>query len=106
MVGDWRGAEDLVAFSLHSDCRTMVELGLCVGVAAKIAGTLVQECARPAAAGEAFRVGHGSGVLPVEAVVTRRRDGWFAERTSVYRTARVLMEGRVFAPVDDLEAVG
>ena len=79
---------------------------LCVGVAAKIAGTLVQECARPVAAGEAFRVGHGSGVLPVEAVVTRRRDGWFAERTSVYRTARVLMEGRVFAPVDDLEAVG
>ena len=27
MVGDWRGAEDLVAFSLHPDCRTMVELG-------------------------------------------------------------------------------
>ncbi len=79
---------------------------LCAGVAAQIAGTLVQECARPVAAGEVFRVGHGSGVLPVEAVVARRSDGWFAERASVYRTARVLMEGRVFAPVGELEGAG
>jgi 2-methylaconitate cis-trans-isomerase PrpF len=77
---------------------------LCTGVAAQITGTLVRECARPVAAGEAFRVGHGSGVLPVEAVVTRRPDGWFAERASVYRTARVLMEGRVFAIAEALEA--
>ena len=79
---------------------------LCAGVAAQISGTLVRECARPVAAGAAFRVGHGSGVLPVEAVVSRRSDGWFAERASVYRTARVLMEGRVFAIVEALEAVG
>ena len=77
---------------------------MCVGVAAHITGTLVQECARPVAAGEVFRVGHGSGVLPVEAVVTRRSDEWFAERASVYRTARVLMEGRVFALVEGPEA--
>jgi 2-methylaconitate cis-trans-isomerase PrpF len=77
---------------------------LCTGVAAKIAGTLVRECARPVASGEALRVGHGSGALPVEAVVTWRNDGWFAERASVYRTARVLMEGRVFAPAEALEA--
>ena len=79
---------------------------LCVGVAAQVPGTLVQECARPVAAGAAFRVGHGSGVLPVEAVVTQRGDGWFAERASVYRTARVLMEGRVFAIAGALEAAG
>jgi 2-methylaconitate cis-trans-isomerase PrpF len=79
---------------------------MCTGVAARVAGTLVQECARPVALGEALRVGHGSGVLPVEAAVTRRSDGWFAERTSVYRTARVLMEGRVFAVVEGLEAAG
>jgi hypothetical protein len=77
---------------------------MCASVAAKIAGTLVQECARPVAAGVALRIGHGSGVLPVEAVVTRRSDGWFAERASVYRTARVLMEGRVFAVAGELEA--
>ncbi|MFQ5565437.1 MAG: 2-methylaconitate cis-trans isomerase PrpF family protein [Paracoccaceae bacterium] len=78
---------------------------LCTGVAAQVPGTLVQECTRPVVAGEAFRVGHGSGVLPVEAVVSRRGDGWIAECASVYRTARVLMEGRVFAPVAELEAV-
>jgi len=77
---------------------------LCVGVAAQIAGTLVQECVRPVADGAAFRIGHGSGMLPVEAVVTQRRDGWFAERASVYRTARMLMEGRVFAVADAQEA--
>ena len=79
---------------------------LCAGVAAQVPGTLVQECARPVAAGAAFRVGHGSGVLPVEAVVTQRGDGWFAERASVYRTARVLMEGRVFAIAGAQEAAG
>ena len=53
-----------------------------------------------------IRVGHGAGVLPVGAVGTRRRDGWFAERASVYRTARVLMEGRVFAIAGAQEAAG
>ena len=77
---------------------------MCAGVAAQIAGTLVQECARPVAPGEPLRVGHGSGVLPVEAVVSRRGDGWHAERASVYRTARILMVGQVFAPAEELEA--
>ena len=77
---------------------------MCVGVAAQIMGTLVQECARPVSVGDVFRVGHGSGALPVSASVVRRDDGWFAERVSVFRTARVLMEGRVFGPVDVMQA--
>jgi len=72
---------------------------MCVGVAAAIPGTLVHQCARPVAAGAPFRIAQGSGVIPVSCVVTRRDDGWFAERASVYRTARVLMRGEVFAPV-------
>jgi len=71
---------------------------MCVGVAAGIPGTLVQECARSVAAGADFRVGHGSGALPVSAVVTAGAGGIEAERVSVYRTARVLMEGRVYVP--------
>jgi len=71
---------------------------MCVGVAAGIPGTLVQECARSVAAGANFRVGHGSGALPVSAVVTAGAGGIEAERVSVYRTARVLMEGRVYVP--------
>jgi len=71
---------------------------LCIGVAAQIPGSLVQECARPVAPGQDFRVGHGSGALAVAAVVVPGDGGVHAERASVYRTARVLMEGRVFAP--------
>jgi hypothetical protein len=71
---------------------------MCVGVAAGIPGTLVQESARSGPPGADFRVGHGSGALPVAAVVRTGAQGVEAERVSVYRTARVLMEGRVFAP--------
>ena len=76
---------------------------MCVGVAAQVAETLVQQCARQVAPGQPFRSGHGSGVLPVEAVVTQRDGVWFAERASAHRTARVLMEGRVFAPIEEFE---
>jgi 2-methylaconitate cis-trans-isomerase PrpF len=77
---------------------------MCVGVAAQISGTLVQECARQNADSDIFRVGHSSGVLPVSAVVLRQDSGWYAERVSVFRTARVLMEGRVYAAMDQLQA--
>ncbi len=77
---------------------------MCIGVAAQIGGTLVQECASPIGPGGVFRVGNGSGALPISAVVSRDGDGWFAERVSVFRTARILMEGRVFAPNDRLLA--
>lgn len=72
---------------------------MCVAVAAQIEGTLVQEAARPARDGDPFRVGNGSGVLPVSARVGRRPEGWFAESVSVFRTARVLMQGQVYAQV-------
>ncbi|NIP77283.1 MAG: hypothetical protein GTN90_15445, partial [Xanthomonadales bacterium] len=61
-------------------------------------GTLVSEAASPVDTGTAIRVGHGSGAVPVSAVVNSRPDGAVAERVSVFRTARALMEGRVFAP--------
>lgn len=71
---------------------------MCVGVAARIPGTLVHECADRVAQREALDVGHGSGVLPVWAEVPQTAEGPVARGASVIRTARVLMEGRVFAP--------
>ena len=71
---------------------------LCVAVAARLPGTLVAECAAPVPPGMALKVGHGSGALPVWAEVVRHGGDWRAEKVSVMRTARVLMEGRVFAP--------
>jgi 2-methylaconitate cis-trans-isomerase PrpF len=119
MVAAAADAPTLSGDRLHADdCDILVRMismglphlaipltgAMCVGVAARIAGTLVRECARPIAASDVVRVGHSSGVLPVSAVVVRQGDGWFAERVSVFRTARVLMEGRVFAPMDTLQA--
>ena len=75
---------------------------MCAGVAARITGTLVQESARMDVAGDTLRVGNGSGVLPVSASVSRRDDGWYAERVSVCRTVRVLMAGQVFVPDGEL----
>jgi 2-methylaconitate cis-trans-isomerase PrpF len=77
---------------------------MCVGVAARIEGTLVHECANRVGADAEFRVGHASGALPVLASVARRDGNWFAERASVIRTARLLMEGRVFVPEERVHA--
>jgi hypothetical protein len=70
---------------------------MCLGVASRIEGTVVWEAARAPREGD-LRLGHPSGVLPIAAAV-RVRDGepW-AERVTVYRSARRLMEGFVRIP--------
>jgi 2-methylaconitate cis-trans-isomerase PrpF len=69
---------------------------MCLAVAARIDGTVVSECAG-ARAGD-LRLGHPSGVLPIAAAVGRRDGSVWAERVTVYRTARRLMEGYVRVP--------
>ena len=69
---------------------------MCLAVAARIQGTLVSECAG-AARGD-VRLGHPSGVLPIDATVAVRDGAPWAERVTVYRTARRLMEGHVRIP--------
>jgi len=44
------------------------------------------------------RLGHPSGVLPLDAAVSIRNGTPWAERVTVYRTARRLMEGWVRVP--------
>jgi 2-methylaconitate cis-trans-isomerase PrpF len=69
---------------------------MCLAVAARIEGTLVHEVARKHAGD--VRLGHASGVLPLDAAVTTRDGAPWAERVTVYRTARRLMEGFVRVP--------
>jgi 2-methylaconitate cis-trans-isomerase PrpF len=69
---------------------------MCLAVAARIDGTVVSECAG-GAVGD-LRLGHPSGVLPIAASVGRRDGAAWAERVTVYRTARRLMEGYVRVP--------
>jgi 2-methylaconitate cis-trans-isomerase PrpF len=68
---------------------------MCTAVAARIPGTVVAEVARAVPEGQPLRIGTASGVVPAMAEV---RDGK-AISASVYRTARTLMEGTVYAPV-------
>jgi len=69
---------------------------MCLAVAARIEGTLVHEVARKHPGD--VRLGHASGVLPLDAAVEARDSEPWAERVTVYRTARRLMEGFVRVP--------
>ena len=69
---------------------------MCLAVAARIDGTVVHEAC--GATTTDVRLGHPSGVLPIDAAVTTRDGAPWAERVTVYRTARRLMEGFVRVP--------
>lgn len=72
---------------------------LCLGVAARIDGTLVHRHSREGSAGRAeIRILQPSGVSVIGARVHRDDDGWHARVASVYRTQRRLFEGRVLLP--------
>jgi len=45
-----------------------------------------------------LRLGHPSGILPIDAAVSVRDGAPWAERVTVYRTARRLMEGFLRIP--------
>lgn len=74
---------------------------MCLAVASRIEGTVVNRLARPSGSpDDPVRIAQPSGLTVVGAAVGRAidrgRDAWFAERATVYRTARRLMEGWVF----------
>jgi 2-methylaconitate cis-trans-isomerase PrpF len=80
--------------------RTMAgTAAICTAVAAAIEGTVVHEVTRPGAgaAGE-VRVGHGAGVLDIGVKAERRPEGWHVVSVSTFRTARRIMDGRVYVP--------
>jgi hypothetical protein len=105
---------DLVARAISmGNCHRAVPLtgAMCLAVAAEIEGTLVHEAvygtgvlsrathevSRPRRFKD-LRLGHPSGVLPIAAGVSTRAGEPWAERVTVYRTARRLMEGAVRVP--------
>ena len=78
---------------------------LCLAVAARIEGTVVDACARPGS-GDArdLRILQPSGISVVGADVVRENGSWHARLASVYRTQRRLFEGRVLIPASRLAA--
>ncbi|MSP00641.1 MAG: PrpF family protein [Acetobacteraceae bacterium] len=74
---------------------------LCTGVAARIAGTLVNQMLGPDARAS-VRIGMPSGILTVDADVGRDASGaWVAHSGAFYRTARRLFDGRVYVPMGE-----
>ena len=71
---------------------------MCLAVAAQIDGTVVHECVTNGTRSNDIRLAHPSGVLPIAAGVRARDGAPWAERVTVYRTARRLMEGFVRVP--------
>ena len=69
---------------------------IALAVAAALPGTIVSEVTRTLP-GVATRIGHPSGVLPIEADVELRNEGWLVKRVLLSRSARVLMQGVVHA---------
>jgi len=69
---------------------------LCMAVAARIEGSVVQETARPNANPEAeIRISMPSGILTAAASVRRLEGQWYAEQGAFYRTQRRMFEGSV-----------
>jgi 2-methylaconitate cis-trans-isomerase PrpF len=93
---------DLVArmLSMGKAHRTMAgTAAICTAVAAAIDGTIVAAVTRPAAAaGGVVRIGHGAGTLDIGVAVERRAEGWHVHSVKTYRTARRIMDGRVYVP--------
>ena len=80
---------------------------LCLGVAARIAGTVVNRHTRSLRDEQArLRIQQPSGLTVVGAEVDEDRQGWHARRVSVYRTQRRLFEGSVLIPASRYASTG
>lgn len=70
---------------------------VCTGVASWIPGTIVYEACRPETReGLEVRFGHPAGVIETEAKVSLDGNGFVVDRATLGRTARRIMEGRVY----------
>jgi 2-methylaconitate cis-trans-isomerase PrpF len=71
-------------------------VSLCMAVAARIEGSVVNAVLRKGGDAEApIRIGMPSGILTVAATVKQKDGQWHAEQGAFYRTQRRMFEGRV-----------
>jgi 2-methylaconitate cis-trans-isomerase PrpF len=69
---------------------------LCMAVAARLDGSVVNETARSNANPEAeIRISMPSGILTAAATVRKLEGQWYAEQGAFYRTQRRMFEGQV-----------
>jgi 2-methylaconitate isomerase len=71
-------------------------VSLCMAVAARIEGGVVNDVLREGTGAEApIRIGMPSGILTVAATVSNKTGAWHAEQGAFYRTQRRMFEGQV-----------
>jgi 2-methylaconitate cis-trans-isomerase PrpF len=70
---------------------------IATAVAANIPGTIVADCLQnQMKENQVLRIGHSAGTLETSASVSQIDGQWIAEKASLTRTARTLMQGEVF----------
>jgi 2-methylaconitate cis-trans-isomerase PrpF len=75
-----------------------ITAALCTAAAAQVPGTIVAECTKPkSAAAGGIVIGHASGTIEVDADLVEKEGALHVPQARVFRTARKLFEGRVFA---------
>ncbi len=74
---------------------------VCIGVASKITGTLVNEALQKNSETEEIVLGQPGGFFPVYAEVENTDKGFHAVCGSIYRTARKMMSGMIYIPEGD-----
>jgi hypothetical protein len=81
--------------------------GICTGVAALVEGSLVHE-ASMASRPKAFvvRIGHPTGVMEITLKATNTAQGLHVKSATVARTARLIMDGRVYIGGSVLSGAG
>ena len=73
---------------------------VCLGAAAKVEGTIVNEIFRRVQPGNpsAVRIGHPSGTIQVEIGIEKKNGSLELTKAALARTARLLMDGHVYVP--------
>lgn len=91
-------SRELVIGSIHK--AHSATASACLAGAAVIPGTIVHDIVKPSGGAHATRIGHPSGVLHAEAVAKLRDNEVCIVSAIIGRTARRLMDGFVYAPMD------
>ena len=79
---------------------------ICLGVAARIPGTIPNLGLTEPCRDGIVRIGHPAGVIPIEAEVECGTDGIVVRRAAIQRTARTIMEGFVYVRENIFESSG
>ena len=70
---------------------------VCLGVAARIPGTIVNKLLKKEAHNrEKIYIGHPAGIIPVESKVEEKEGSFHVTRAAIYRTARRILDGNVY----------